>query len=218
MIHKTFTVEKKTIDLQAGTYELMASTEGMDRDGDILLADGAELDAFRANPVIPFAHKYDIPPVARANSIEPISGSGLKAVIQFPAKGISLFADEIHGLWDAGFLNAASVGFIPKTWQDIPGADGKTGGRLYTKWEILEVSLVPVPANSGALRLAVDVLDDIESKSGRVISAKTETLLRTASDAILAVLAQLDAAPEEPKQYGELSAVLADLKTFLGGN
>ena len=46
-------------------------------------------------------------------------------------------------------MRASSVGFIPKEWEDM---DGKGGvWRKYTKQELLELSLVSVPANPEAL-------------------------------------------------------------------
>jgi phage head maturation protease len=47
-----------------------------------------------------------------------------------------------------GFIKSQSVGFIPLEW-----ANGKKDGepdRTYTKTELLEISLVSVPANPGA--------------------------------------------------------------------
>ena len=225
MIYKTFVYERKAVDPEQGIYELMPSAESSDRDSDILLAAGAQLDNFRKNPVVLYAHDYGGTPVAKATSIEAVPGMGLKSTIQFPQKGLSPFADEIHGLWAGMFLNAASVGFIPNKSEPRPGPNGEMPqkgedyywpyGKIYTSWELLEFSIVPVPANADALRLGIG---GVGRKSGRVLSAANEKSLRGASDAILAVLAQLDAAPEEPKQYGELSAVLADLrKAFLGG-
>ena len=54
------------------------------------------------------------------------------------------FAQSIKALVDGGFQNASSVGFIPMERQ----------GNTITKAQLLEVSLVPVPANQQALMLA----------------------------------------------------------------
>jgi hypothetical protein len=49
-------------------------------------------------------------------------------------------------------MNASSVGFIPKEWVDGDGK--KTPFRKFTKVELLELSLVSVPANPEALMSA----------------------------------------------------------------
>ena len=47
-----------------------------------------------------------------------------------------------------GFLKSQSVGFIPLEWTNGAGKDAPD--RTYTKCELLEISLVVVPANPGA--------------------------------------------------------------------
>ena len=55
-------------------------------------------------------------------------------------------------LWAAGFLNAVSIGFMPKSYTP---REGDQGGYVFEDWELLEYSIVPVPANQDALRLAM---------------------------------------------------------------
>ncbi len=47
-----------------------------------------------------------------------------------------------------GFIKSQSVGFIPIEWTN--GNDKDAPDRTYTKCELLEISLVVVPANPGA--------------------------------------------------------------------
>lgn len=153
-IEKTFTVRSKAVDAAAGIYEAMISTETVDRQGDIVRAGGAKIDNFMKNPVVLFGHSYDQPPVAKTLAVEKIPGLGLKARFQFPRKGISTFADTVHGLWAEGYINATSIGFIPL--KSVPIDPGKPyGPQEFQEWEMLEFSLVPVPANQEAVRLAL---------------------------------------------------------------
>jgi hypothetical protein len=48
-------------------------------------------------------------------------------------------------------LTAFSVGFIPVEWTDNPHAKANEPKRIYTKCKLLEVSLVPIPSNVGAV-------------------------------------------------------------------
>ena len=52
----------------------------------------------------------------------------------------------MYGLIKGGVLNAVSIGFSPIESEPIKG-----GGWRYTKWELLEISVVAVPANPNAL-------------------------------------------------------------------
>jgi hypothetical protein len=59
---------------------------------------------------------------------------------------------EVHAAVDAGVLRAVSVGFHPSKYEPIEGS--KTGGLRFTEQELVECSLVSVPANPNALALA----------------------------------------------------------------
>src|SRR4030067_3046248 len=155
-IYKTFSVESKVIDVDTGVYEVMVSTEGVDRDGDIILSLGVDIGAYLKNPVVLYAHDYWDMPVAKTLAIGKQPGAGLKAGFQLPEWGASEKADTVHKLWGGCFLNAASIGFIPKKWENRKDDKGEdlARGLVYHEVEMLEFSIVPVPANQAALRLA----------------------------------------------------------------
>jgi hypothetical protein len=95
--------------------------------------------------------------------LEVIPGKGIRAQFQFPPIGTYAFADTVHGLWNGKFLNAASIGFQPGDGENsvspiIDDAGKPTGGVQYNEWELLEFSIVPVPANQEALRLALKAI------------------------------------------------------------
>lgn len=158
--YKTFVVDRKAIDPDAGIYEAMISTESPDRDGDVILASGGDLTNFSKNPVVLYAHNYWDLPVAKAIEVEKLAGAGVRARFQFPEWGESEQADTVRRLWAGGFLNATSIGFIPKKWEPRKSPDGEklARGQMITEWELLEFSIVPVPANQDALRLAAKAL------------------------------------------------------------
>lgn len=190
--YKAVACEIKALDAQQGIYEVMASTEAQDRQGDVLVSTGAQLDNYRRNPVVLWAHDYTKLPVARTLDIEPIPGVGLRAKMQFAPQGVDPFIDAVRSLWENGFLNAASVGFQPRA-----GTPNGNGGTRYTGWELLEFSIVPIPANPDALRLAY--APEVQ-KRGRVLSAKNEAALRDAIDTLVSILSQLDGADVQAAQ------------------
>ncbi len=129
-------------------YEFIASTASVDRQGDSIDQSGWELDNYLKNPVILFAHNYSELPIAKA--VEVINaGSSLIIKIQFASEEANPKAQQIKKLVDEGILNTTSVGFIQK----------ERNGNIITRAELLEVSIVPVPANQDALRLAYKGLD-----------------------------------------------------------
>ncbi len=191
-IRKAFSVVSKAIDLDAGIFEAMISTEAVDRQGDIVRAAGARLENYLKNPVVLWAHDYGKPPVAKALSIEIQPGNGLKATFQFPEWGTSENADTVRRLWAGGFLNATSIGFAPIKWKPIEDdEDYRWGPREYVEWELLEFSIVPVPANQEALRLAIKSISGLAPVDTEYHTAKPNND-QTLNDASKAVLMQLD--------------------------
>lgn len=131
-----------------GKYKVLASTNAVDRQGDSIDQSGWDLTNFKLNPVMPWAHDYSALPVGKATSVQ-VTKLGLEAEFEFaPAEGNPM-AQQVKVLYDQGYLNAVSVGFIPKTRQ----------GNIIKSAELLEISFVPVPANQEALRLSCKSID-----------------------------------------------------------
>lgn len=125
-------------------YRVLASTNAVDRQGDVVDQKGWDLKNFMLNPVILWAHKYDELPVGKATKVQ-VTDAGLELDFEFAPVEANAKAEEVRNCFENGFLNAVSVGFIPK----------EKSGNIITSAELLEVSIVPVPANQEALRLAV---------------------------------------------------------------
>jgi HK97 family phage prohead protease len=130
------------------------SDETVDRYGDIVSADGWELANFRKNPIALFGHDHHFP-IGRWKEIH-VENKTLRARLDLAPKGTSVRIDEIRTLIDADILRAVSVGFQAKEPPEpIKDAAGKeTGGLRFTRHELLECSVVPVPANPNALAMA----------------------------------------------------------------
>jgi HK97 family phage prohead protease len=122
---------------------IRASTPTPDRAGDVMVPKGCDAKGYAANPII-LADHDPRQPIGRATLT--IGDEAVDALIDFAPAGISAKADEYCGLAKAGILNAASIGFQPVEYEPIKG-----GGYRYTKWELMEISLVAVPCNPEAL-------------------------------------------------------------------
>ena len=125
------------------TYSILASTNDIDRDGEIILPSAFKnLDRYlKENPVILGFHDYHNFPIGKAVDGK-IEKNALVLDIVFAETETG---KEAKYLFDNGFMNSFSVGFIPKEWDY-----DKDSNRVYTDVELLEVSAVPVPANAAA--------------------------------------------------------------------
>ncbi len=152
-VDKTLGFKIKEIDESARSFLAVASTEEVDRDGDLIRVAGWDLSNFLKNPVIPWAHDYTRPPVAKAEMAE-VSDGRLVFRPVFPNPGDYPFADTVWKLYRDGFLRAFSVGFKPLKWEWVEreGARGPgVRGRDFVEQELWEISACVVPANAHAL-------------------------------------------------------------------
>lgn len=129
-----------------GKYTFAISTGAIDRERDTVAVAGWDLDNYRKNPVVLWAHDYSGLPVGRSESILGRNGQ-LVARMEFVPGEVYQFADTVRQLVDGGYLKATSVGFRPLEWS----YDEERGGFNFLKQELLEFSIVPVPANPEAL-------------------------------------------------------------------
>jgi len=220
LIYKIFSIQSKAIDKEAGIYEVMISTESTDRQGDIVRASGGKFENYLKNPVVLLGHDYSDLPIAKTLEIGVIPGIGIQAKFQFPENGLYEKADTTRKLWDAGFLNAASIGFSPLKSINLD-PNKPWGPQDYIEWELLEWSIVTVPANQDALRLALDNINQTIEKRGRILSAANEKRLKDAAQALNDVLKQLDAPDTEPEpseQDDNGKSADAESNTDLTGN
>jgi HK97 family phage prohead protease len=124
------------------------TTGAVDRDNDTINVDGWDLKSYLKNPVVLFAHRSDLPPVAKATSVVKTAGA-LRATTEFLPAGIYPLADQVYEMVKRGFLRATSVGFRPK--RDKYSWNEERGGIDFEEQELLEFSVVPVPSNPEAL-------------------------------------------------------------------
>jgi HK97 family phage prohead protease len=137
---------------------------------DVIMADGWDLENFKRNPIALFGHKSDFP-IGKWNNLR-IEGKQLRGHLEMAPEGTSQRIDEIRRLIDAGILKAVSVGFRPKEYEPLD-KDDPFGGYRFTKQELVETSLVSVPANPNALAVAKSLgispatIDAIFAESGK---------------------------------------------------
>jgi HK97 family phage prohead protease len=133
------------------------STATVDRELDRIALAGWDLANFRRNPVVLWGHDATRLPIGRAFDLR-IEDAALKASVEFiptdtPEAG--QFAEAVYRLALQGFIAATSVGFRPLKWDytedEARGADDWFPGIDFEEQELVELSVVTVPANPEAL-------------------------------------------------------------------
>ncbi|RJX29180.1 MAG: hypothetical protein C4525_14885 [Desulfarculus sp.] len=152
LVHKVMDFTVGRADEEQRTFWAVASSGAVDRQGDLIEAAGWDFTNFLKNPVIPWAHDYASPPVARALAIK-VQGDRLLFQAQFPRPEEYAFADTIYRLYKGGYLRAFSVGFAPLESELVTHqVDGRSlTGTRYQRQELYEISCVTLPANPEAL-------------------------------------------------------------------
>jgi HK97 family phage prohead protease len=136
-------IEREMIE---GKISFVLTDETKDRYGDVVAADGWNLDNFNKNRVLLWAHDYSAHPVGKLAEPKQV-GKKLKASVEeWVGRELSEFAWATEQMVRRGFLNAVSVGFRPEEY-----SYNEDYSINYLQQELLEVSVVPVPANPNAL-------------------------------------------------------------------
>lgn len=125
------------------------SDETVDRVGDVIEAKGWNLANFVKNPIALFAHDPTFI-VGHWTNVK-VAGGKLVGKLNLLPAGVSERLDEIRAAVEAGVLRAVSVGFTadPEQVERM-----KTGGLRFRSADLMECSLVSIPANPNALQMA----------------------------------------------------------------
>jgi len=123
----------------------VATSAVQDRHGEVVSVEGWDMKNFKKNPVLLWAHDHTIPAIGVAKNIK-VDGVGKKARVLFEPVFHDLTdqAKALKQMVEDKIINSFSVGFRPLEME----------GDTYTKQELLEISLVNVPANPEARMLA----------------------------------------------------------------
>lgn len=141
--------ETKAADPSSMDFVLSDGT--VDRMGDIIEPDGWQLGNFRKNPVALYGHDSSALPVGKWANVR-VEGKRLVGTLKLAAAGTSRFIDALRSLIEQGIIKAVSVGFQPLAYEPIDDKNPWDGLR-FTKVELMECSLVTVPANPNAVAL-----------------------------------------------------------------
>lgn len=140
-MNKQFTKATITEKASDGSFTAVASTPKVDRHGESVDVKGWDLKNFKKNPVLLWAHDHSIPAIGVAKRVWISDG---KLMFKGVWQEVTDMGKAAKQLVEDGIINSFSVGFLPAEME----------GNTYTKQELLEISLVNVPANPDAMMLA----------------------------------------------------------------
>lgn len=145
-----------------------ATTLSVDRYSEVVIPEGSKetLGDYKGNPVLHYGHmtsafwfgREGSLPIGRAVNLR-FAGEDTawgKSELLYDAEfsEANEFGKTVKGLVEEGILNATSIGFHPRKMGD-PILQGQTG-ITHEQWNLLENSIVAIPANAGSLRRAFD--------------------------------------------------------------
>jgi len=132
-------------------FEWTLSTFDLDRYGERIDPNGWDFKRYMVNPVVEWAHRYDIPAIGKIEGLA-VDGEGLHGIVRFNDKSFDPFGWSIGQRVKAGVIRAGSVGFRVIEIEIPDKATEQDGTSLiFRKQELLEFSICNVPANPFAL-------------------------------------------------------------------
>jgi len=205
------TLSIKTEEISPRVIRFVASDESLDRDGDTISADGWDLAAYLENPVVLYGHNQRGFPFGKSIAvfvdkrkrqlINDVWFPEIKDLCSDPTHPTqhALDIDMVYNMARLKLLNTESVAFRGTDYT------ATATGRAYKRQELMEISIVPVPANPNAVAIlraagATDTvikgvtMPTIETKGNKRLSKESQSYLAER-------VAALDKACQELKAF-----------------
>ena len=217
-------MESESIITTVGTLEDVESAGGVHsatifankaaRDGVVVEPSGMDFSGYGKNPVVLYAHDLTGRtqsaglPIGRTRRLVRTAEGHLRADFEFlPGDA---FAERVRNAWRRGFLRGASMG-----WRAIESRPS-AGGAVITKSELLEWSIVAVPADPDAVRDACSrvmrsLLDSAQESAGNDGKSEEEEVIFQSGGAEGAP------APAEPPGLSDAKRGVAELARWIAG-
>jgi len=135
-----------------GAYRATIFVNERARQGPDLSIEGLQTENYMRNPVVLWSHDMSGKteaaglPIGRTNRMTNTDG---KIEVDFEFITDDPFADRVRNAWDKGFLQAASVSWLP-----LESEQGEDGQQRDIRSDLLEWSIVSVPSDPDAVRQA----------------------------------------------------------------
>ena len=188
----------RKVDKESRTVTFIASDDTRDSAGTVLNQDNWDLSRFNKNGVIGYQHKVyggwddtDNPDNVIGKGNAYIEDKKLMVDITFEPAEINPLAEKIYQKIMFGSLRAVSVGFLP-IGRGRFGEGDDSDTYYFAGQQLLEVSVVNIPANPNALKKSLEA-------ESEYLEAERKRLLAEAQSA--------EPAPEREKEIRDDSSV-----------
>jgi HK97 family phage prohead protease len=129
--------------LGANEIGVVAASSDLARDGHVLEVRGLNIENYRKNPIVLYQHLPEEP----IGACSALSIVGDKLMARITLSDATPRAQQALALSKAGILKGISVGFDVIDAEPLNPARGASGGMRVTSSELLEISLVSIPAD-----------------------------------------------------------------------
>jgi len=149
--HRALGYVDRSVLTDDSPLRVVMASEGKMADKIDLRMSGADLARFRGNPVLGYGHSYwgrtNLPIGRVVPESLAIADRQLSGELEFDQEDD--FARLVERKMRGGYINAVSIGFDVTQWESAE--DNYWRGGVATKWELSELSVVPVPMDASAL-------------------------------------------------------------------
>lgn len=200
----------KSLDEEARTVEVVASTEAVDAFGDVIEQDW-DLSRFLANPIVLFGHDMKSMPIGHASDVMVTDGQ-LRMRVHFVDEKANPLAEQVFQSIKQGALRALSVGF-----KFARARKEKRGGKTVTVYsgnELTELSVVPVPVNPEAVMRGLE--HDERKRPMKALLSRMGLADTATEDEALAKYEEIDVQLQEVTKALEAATGSTTIKGALG--
>lgn len=155
-------------DLGDGVFEAIITTSEVDRTNENIETEGIDTTAWaEKNPVVLYGHDYEGLPIGKGLSLTTFKNK-LKSRFQLAIEEYP-FAKTVAAMIKGGYLNSVSIGGVVREWSE--------DYRTIKQMEMVEFSVVPVPANASAI-ITARALEDATGKSLKEVKDEYQDFAR----------------------------------------
>ena len=140
------------------THQMVIAARERSRNGDELNLRGVSFKSYRKNPVVLWAHdSYQGIPIAKTVKIGHDEQGRIAADFEFNSE--DEFAARVENAWNGGFIRGASIRYMPTKVVEVRDEQGRVDRLRIEESELLEWSLVAVPADPDSVRAAARAMN-----------------------------------------------------------
>jgi HK97 family phage prohead protease len=146
--------------------EFVISSEAVDTYDTIFVAEGCELERYNNNPIVAYGHRTwsDDPDMILGTSQVRQEGKLTIGKVRFEDAETNPTAEKVFKKIQAGTLRMASIGANVLEWRFGDAEKGENPGVIYfTRWELLEWSIVPIGSNKDALVRNAQTIEEMRT-------------------------------------------------------